>query len=68
MSDGFAVNAPCEYEATKPIDRSGNHRLQVGTQPGGRRHAIGCEAHALGVGFRRSGKVSDVAVKVFAGE
>src|SRR4030095_14308842 len=62
MSDGFAVDAPCECEATKPIERSGDHRLQVGTQPGGRRHPIDCEAHALCVGFGRSGKVSDVAV------
>src|SRR4030095_5385414 len=68
MSDGFAVDTPCEYKATKPIERGGNHRLQVGTQPGGRRHPIDCEAHALGVGFGRSGKVSDVAVHIFARE
>jgi hypothetical protein len=62
MSDGFAVETPCEYEATKPIERSDDHRLQFGTQPGARRHPIDCEAHALGVGFGRLCKVSDVAV------
>src|SRR5262245_31185651 len=68
VSDGFAVETPCQYEATKPIDRSSDHRLQVGTQPGGRWHPIDCEAHALGVVLRRLCKVGDVAVKVFAGE
>jgi hypothetical protein len=68
MSNGFAVDTPCEYEATKPIDRSGDHRLQVGTQLGGRRHFIDCETHALGVGFGYARKVSDVAIKVFADE
>src|SRR4029077_87183 len=68
MSDGFAVDTPCQNEATKPIERSGDHRFQIETQPAGRRHAIDCQAHALGVGFGRSGKVSDVAVDIFAGE
>src|SRR5262249_20514976 len=68
MSNGFAVDAPCEYKASKPIDRSRNHCLQVGTQLGGRRHFIDRQTHALGVGFRRAGKVSDEAVKVFAGQ
>ena len=68
MSDGFAVETPCEYEATKPIDGSGNHRLQLGTQPGGGRHPIDCEAHALGVGFGYARKVSGKAIKVFSGE
>ena len=53
---------------TKPIERSGDRDLQVGTQPGGRRHPIDCEAHTFCVRFRRSRKVSDVAVQVFAGE
>src|SRR5262249_41740429 len=68
MSDGFAVDTPCEYEAPKPIERRGDHCLQVGTQLGGRRHPIDCKAHALGVGFRSSRKVSDVAIQIFAGE
>jgi hypothetical protein len=68
MSYGFAVDTPCEYEATKPIDRSGDHRLQLGTQLSGRWHPIDCEAHALGVGFRRLRKVRDVPVKIFSGE
>ena len=68
MSDGFAVDTPCEYEATKPIERSGDHRFQVRTQPDGRRHPIDCEAHALGVGFGNPGKVSDVAVQIFGSE
>src|ERR1700746_2754722 len=68
MSDGFAVETPCEYEGAKLIEWSGHHRLQLGTHPGSRRHPFGCEAHALGVGFGSSRKVSDVAVKVFASE
>ena len=68
MSDGFVVDTPCEYEATKPIERSGDHRLQVGTQPVGRRYPINCQTHALCVGFGRPGKVSDVAVCIFDGE
>ena len=68
MSDRFAVDAPCKYEATKPIERSSDHRLQIGTQPGGRRHSIDCKAHALGVDFGRSRKVSDVTIQIFPGE
>jgi len=68
MSNGFTVDTPCEYEASKPIDRSSDHRLQVGTHLDGRRHFIDRQTHALGVGLRRAGKVSDEAGKVFAGQ
>jgi hypothetical protein len=68
MSNGFAVDTPCEYEASKPIDRSGDHHLQVGTELSSRWHPISCEAHALGVGFGRLREVRDVAVNVFASE
>jgi hypothetical protein len=68
MSNGFAVETPSEYEASKPIDPSGDHRLQIRTQSSGRWHSIDCETHALGVGVGYARKVSDEAIKVFAGE
>src|SRR4029077_11931784 len=51
MSNGFAIDTPCEYEASKPIDRRSDHRLQVGPLLGGRRDSIDCKTHTFGVGF-----------------
>ena len=68
MSNGFAIDTPCEYEASKPIDWRSDHCLQVGTQLGGQRHSIDRKTHTLGVGFGYPRKISDEAVKIFAGQ
>jgi len=68
MSDDFTVNTPGEHETGKAIWRSANHRLEVGTQLGGRRHAVDIQAHAFGVSFGRAREVGDEAVQIVGRE
>src|SRR5438477_2551166 len=68
MSDGFTIDTPCEHETGKAIWRSANHRLEVGTQLVGRRHAVNIQAHTLGVSFGRAREVGDEAVQIVGRE
>ena len=68
MSNGFTIETPGEHETRKAIRRSANHRIEVGAQLRGRRHAVDIEAHALDVSFGRAREVGDEAVLIFGRE